>query len=218
MECGCILKSTSREFPELLHKQQINSKNYTDISYTGASSESYVRWGRTSCPGGASLVYDGCAAGNAFNKRGSGTNFLCLPRNPEFKKYRSGMDTYSGRIFSVEYEIIKDKPYSKKFHNQDMPCAVCLTRKRSTVLMVPGKINCHRGWHKEISGYLMSEISTNQWSQSEYICVDESLESLPGGRANTNHAVVYPVETVCGSLKCPPYENGKELTCVVCSI
>ncbi|XP_052077812.1 short-chain collagen C4-like [Mytilus californianus] len=183
-----------------------------------ASSETYVRWGRTSCPGGASLVYDGYAAGNAFNKRGSGTNFLCLPRNPEFKKYTSGMDLYSGRIFGVEYEISKDKPYPRRFHNQDMPCAVCLTRKRSTVLMVPGKINCHSGWHKEFSGYLMSEYTTNQWSQSEYICVDESLESLPGGSANTNHAVVYPVEPVCGSLKCPPYENGKELTCVVCSI
>ena len=63
----------------------------------------------------------------------------------------------------------------------------------------------------------MSEYHTKTRTPSEYICVDEKLESVPGGDGNRSESVVYPVEAVCGSLKCPPYVKGRELTCVVCS-
>ncbi|XP_063431435.1 short-chain collagen C4-like [Mytilus trossulus] len=178
--------------------------------------ETYIRWGKTSCPEESSLVYDGYAAGKHYNKGGSGSNLLCLPKNPEWKDYTNGENRWSGKLYGVEYGILQHKPYPYSFHNKDTPCAVCQST-RSTVLMVPGKVTCYTGWHKEFSGYLMSQISTNGRMPSEYVCVDEKLEYVPGGDSDDNQAILYTVEAMCGSLKCPPYVNGRELTCVVCS-
>lgn len=149
-----------------------------------------------------SCVFVGFAASKHYTKGGSGSNFLCRPKNSEWKDYTEGKSKGTGGIYGVEYEIHNCKPYSKSFLNKDMPCAVCLTA-RSTALMVPGKRNCFEGWHKEFSGYLMSEHDDKSRSPSEYICVDEKLDSVLGGDANNGEAIVYPVEAVCGSLKCP---------------
>ncbi|CAC5417666.1 unnamed protein product [Mytilus coruscus] len=55
-------------------------------------------------------------------------------------------------------------------------------------------------------------------SPTEYICVDENMESIPGGDSDDNEGVVYPEEIgSCNTLSCPPYVEGRELTCVVCS-
>ena len=32
-----------------------------------------------------------------------------------------------------------------------------------------------------------------------------------------SQALLYPVEGQCGSLRCAPYVNNRELTCAVCS-
>lgn len=49
-------------------------------------------------------------------------------------------------------------------------------------------------------------------------CVDKSMESLPGSSVNTDGALFYHVEAICGvGIPCPPYNNIKELNCVVCS-
>ena len=40
---------------------------------------------------------------------------------------------------------------------------------------------------------------------------------IAGGQDNKNGALFYPVEAVCGSLPCPRYVNGWELTCAVCT-
>lgn len=183
----------------------------------GGTGEKYTRWGRTTCSGDATLVYEGFAAGKLLYEGGSGANLLCLPKDPEWNKYTDTLEEWRGRLYGVEYEIVHNRPPYPGFDDKDMPCVVCLTDRRATVLMVPGKVTCHTGWHKEYSGYLMSEAGSNGRTSSEYICADENLESVPGGDANLNQAVVYPVESRCGSLKCPPYVNGRELTCVVCS-
>ncbi|XP_071151735.1 uncharacterized protein [Mytilus edulis] len=180
------------------------------------SGETYIRWGKTSCPEESYLVYDGYAAGKHNDIGGSGSNLLCLSKNPEWKDYTEEYNPWTGKIYGIEYEILQNKPYPKTFHDKNVPCAVCQS-KRATVLIVLGKVTCHCGWHKEFSGYVMSQLNLNGLTPSEYICVDEKLESVPGGDANQNEAVVYPVVAVCGSLKCPPYVNGVELTCVVCS-
>ena len=54
-------------------------------------------------------------------------------------------------------------------------------------------------------------------SATEYICVDKDPESLYGSHVNHNGRLLYKVEGICGSLQCPPYVDGKELACVVCS-
>lgn len=42
-------------------------------------------------------------------------------------------------------------------------------------------------------------------------------DALHGGHLNHNGYLLYPVEARCGSLKCPPYTEGRELVCAVCS-
>ena len=52
---------------------------------------------------------------------------------------------------------------------------------------------------------------------SEFICVDGNSEYVHGSKSNLDGALLYPVEGVCGSLPCPPYVAGRELTCAVCT-
>jgi len=49
-------------------------------------------------------MFIGYAAGGLHNKGGSGSNFLCLPEDPQWKSYRDGDQTWSGSIAGVEYE------------------------------------------------------------------------------------------------------------------
>ena len=51
---------------------------------------------------------------------------------------------------------------------------------------------------------------------SEYLCVDSLPEKLNGGNGDKTAKLFSFVQAICGSLKCPPYVNGRELTCAVC--
>ena len=62
----------------------------------------YTRWGSTSCP--STLVYSGRAGGNHWNQQGGGSNYLCMPDDPEYGlAYRAGVQGYSP-VDGVEYE------------------------------------------------------------------------------------------------------------------
>ena len=54
----------------------------------------YVRWGKSSCPSvaGTELIYAGRVAGTLFyNKPRSGSNYLCLPDEPQYTlRYNPG--------------------------------------------------------------------------------------------------------------------------------
>ena len=52
---------------------------------------------------------------------------------------------------------------------------------------------------------------------SQYTCVDSDPDTVQGGQGNKNGKLFYLVEARCGSLKCPPYVEGRELVCAVCS-
>ena len=64
---------------------------------------SYIRWGRITCPTGATLVYNGKAAGSHYSKGGGATNHLCLPNDPEYLTYKSGKWSHSSKIYAAEY-------------------------------------------------------------------------------------------------------------------
>ncbi len=82
--------------------------------------------------------------------------------------------------------------------------------------MIPAKTSCPRYWTKEYDGYLMSEYSDR--NPSMYECVDKGQESLAGSHANTQGALFTHVEVNCDTgLPCPPYNNYKEVNCVVCT-
>ena len=53
--------------------------------------------------------------------------------------------------------------------------------------------------------------------RDRYVCIDGAPEHDEGGAANTNGHVIYHVVAQCGTLPCPPYVQGKVVTCVVCS-
>ena len=175
--------------------------------------------------------YLGYAAGPRWNDGGSGSNFLCLPTNPQWKNYINVSQPYVGAISGVEYELFNS---GHSFHNNifsesnnggnpllnsPAPCAVCYVGGRSTILMVPARTQCPDGWTMEYGGYLVSQAHTyrtDSRKRSSYICWDEAPEVAAGAK-NQGHAVIYPVEVECGTLPCSVYHDRRELTCVVCS-
>ena len=44
------------------------------------NSSSFTRWGRSSCPAGSKVVYNGFVAGSISTQTGSGTSLLCMPQ------------------------------------------------------------------------------------------------------------------------------------------
>ena len=176
----------------------------------------YVRWGKSSCPNvaGTQLLYAGRAAGNFYSTQGGGSNYLCMPEVPEYSatlRYTPGSQSYS-EVFGVEYEL----PIVGT-NNHNVPCAVCSASTRVGVVMIPARASCPTGWTREYYGYLMSQ--SNNWHnrRTPFECVDKDQDSVPGSQANTNGALFYHVEANCNGISCPPYNNYKELNCVVCT-
>ena len=174
----------------------------------------YVRWGKSSCPSvtGTELIYAGRAAVTVWNKSGGGINYLCMPDTPQYTlRYRPGTQSHS-EIHGTEYE---GPIAGTQDHN--VPCAVCYASTRDGVLMIPAWTSCPTGWTREYYGYLMSEGNFSNRQHTSFECVDKDADSLPGSQANTQGAFFYPVEANCNGLLCPPYNNYKELNCVVCT-
>ena len=142
-----------------------------------------------------------------------------MPKNPEYSPtltYLSGVSGNVARVYGSEYE---SPLQGTQDHN--VPCAVCYVSTRLTVLMIPANSSCPPNWIREYYGYLMTEwkgVYNNIRGRTMFECVDKDQESLPGSHANTNGVLFYHVEADCNSgLPCPPYNNHKELNCVVCT-
>lgn len=156
-----------------------------------------------------------------YSKTGSGSNYLCLSDEPQWDHYEENVESL-GKIAGVEYQFWNHRAngasnfFGYDVYNDDAPCAVCHSQ-RSSNLMIPGRMECYPGWTKEYNGYLVSGW-VGQAHDTEFICLDRRPEALNGGKTDDDEAMLYFVEGVCGkSLECPPYVNGRELTCVVCS-
>ncbi|XP_067653267.1 uncharacterized protein [Haliotis asinina] len=174
----------------------------------------YTRWGRTECPPSAQLVYKGIAGGSHYRQKGGPANTLCLPENPEYGNYTLGYED-NGAIYGTEYETNEHSVSFKRLHDHDVPCAVCKSRTKTSVIMVPARMSCFPGWHVEYTGYLMG--GHYRHAASEYLCVDGDAEADRSGRRNKNGQLLYLIGGICGSLPCPPYLNYRVLTCTVCS-
>ncbi|XP_061180462.1 short-chain collagen C4-like [Saccostrea echinata] len=186
----------------------------TDTRYR---SSVYTRWGKKMCPPNAELVYSGFVGGSQGGDRGAAVDTLCLPRDPEWDIYTDGIDGDRAYVYGAEYQTYTFTGYLSSYHNHDVPCAVCLVRSRSVVKVFPARNTCYRGWTLEYQGYLMAGFY-NQHAGTTYTCVDKQPDVLDGGQTSRNGHLFYPVEARCGALKCPPYVEGRELVCAVCSI
>ena len=105
--------------------------------------------------------------------------------------------------------------YGTNSDEQDVPCAVCSTTQ-SLMLMIPGRYACYPGWTTQYRGYLAGNTHTNA-AQYEYVCVDETVEYVPGGHNDYDGAVFMPIRSDCDPLRCPPYRASQLLACVVCT-
>ncbi len=63
----------------------------------------------------------------------------------------------------------------------------------------------------------MTEYRGHGRGRTMFECVDRDQESLPGSSANIDGVLFNHVEAACNGLPCPPYDQNKELNCVVCT-
>ncbi|KAJ8045206.1 Short-chain collagen C4 [Holothuria leucospilota] len=211
---------------------QLPAQNTADHTYqpdatpppTNTSSSSagvtYTRWGKTSCPSTSQLVYQGVmASGNDYTHKGSGVNYLCLPLEPTFAdtpSYGNG----GALLYGVEYE--SNLFTSQNIHQSEAPCAVCLAANKETVLTIPGTNTClgSQGWTLEYQGYMMSSHYTT--FKSTFVCIDQNAEGIPRTTHNNNEPLLWVANAKCsaggGGLPCPPYVDGYDVLCAVCSL
>ncbi|XP_060567427.1 uncharacterized protein LOC132726174 [Ruditapes philippinarum] len=189
-----------------------NRKESENAPRSGGST--YVRWGRTTCRGDSKEVYNGYAAGSQYRQSGGAANALCLTKSPKWGRYTSKVESGGAYIYGAEYSVYMYTDWTY-LHDHDVPCVVCQV-PRSDILMVPGSNICPTGYKFEYNVYLMAG-HYGKSAASEYLCVDSLPEKLYGGDGDKNAKLFSFVQAKCGSLKCPPYVNGQELTCALCS-
>ncbi|OWF49875.1 short-chain collagen C4-like [Mizuhopecten yessoensis] len=183
------------------------------LSVRPAGGATFVRWGHKDCPVNvSSLVYTGFAGGSHYAHPGGAASPVCLPTEPLWGQHKDAVDD-SGFMYGAEYE--DHGLFGKDSSNEDVPCAVCRSPAHSSILMIPGRNVCYSGWTEAYQGDLASGYYAHP-APSENVCMDQSPQPLFGGSANQDGKLFYGVRSVCGSLRCPPYENNKFLSCVVC--
>ena len=178
----------------------------------------YIRWGRTTCPEveGTEMIYEGIMAGSWYDHPGGGANYLCLPKTAMYHPEATTANIRRSNLYGTEYQITGGQALVAH-HDHNAPCAVCDVSTRSRKIMIPGTYECPSGWTVEYSGWLMSAHDSGHKGRTEFVCVDKDPEDIAGLYANTNGALLYPVEVVCTGIPCPPYDDRKELSCVVCT-
>ena len=183
----------------------------------GTSGVTYVQWGRKRCSAyGVQTLYSGIAAGSHYTHSGGGANTQCLPLDPIWGVYQDGNQAAGGNIFGSEYQLGHIQMFANKdLDQQNPPCALCYAATKNTQFMLPAKNSCPSGWSRAYYGYLMADYHDHK-GRNSYVCVDYYAEGTTASKRNENGNLFYPVEGICGSLPCPPYVNGRELTCCVC--
>ncbi|XP_069108102.1 uncharacterized protein [Argopecten irradians] len=177
-----------------------------------ASGATYVRWGRTSCPGnGSELAYEGVTGGSLYADTGGAVEYVCMPNNPthEFTDF-SYTDAH---LHGAMYE---SNMFSSTNTGDRVPCSVCHVTNRASQLMLPGTNKCPSGWTREYHGILSSGYRGHK-AGTQYICLDAAAESLAAFSSNAVGKLLYRVRGKCGSLPCPSYQAGRLLSCVVCT-
>lgn len=148
---------------------------------------------------------------------------MCLSPNPVYESPVAGKQKVREYLYAVEYLVDESQKDKQKLWT-DVPCAVCLATTRFAKLVIPGTNKCPgQDWTLEYGGYLMAERSSQIHIRSLHICVDRELQVLPRTRdAGGKKALLNFVESRClhsgGGIPCPPYVDGYEITCAVCTL
>ncbi|XP_048769450.1 uncharacterized protein LOC125675710 [Ostrea edulis] len=148
--------------------------------------------------------------GSEYAAKGASVTNACLSPDPIFGNWSAVSS--SNYMYGSELDSDVAGPGTE---TQDNTCAVCKSKVHSSSVMIPGRNECYSGWKKQYGGYLVT--SPINYSPKETICFNEHPDFIVGGGADNNGNLLYPIQAECGSLECPPYVNGKLLTCVVCT-
>ena len=178
----------------------------------------FTRWGRTTCPSteGTQRLYDGIVVGN-FAYEGGSAEYICLHKQPQFLRTTAGLQPHRTRLYGTEYEFLDSPPAMGNLLRHNAPCSVCYTSARSTKIVIPGRTSCPSSWTREYYGYYMSEAQYNNHKSKAPVCIDVNAESVPGSAGHIVKSVIHFMETTCLGINCPPYFNGAEITCAVCT-
>jgi len=169
------------------------------------------------------MLFSGYAAGRHYIRIGGGSNYLCLPEEPQLQNHtKPGIN--SGWLYGVEIRTEGSKYVrgSTAYHAKPTPCAVCYVSQRSAQLMIPASNTCPVGWAREYNGYLMSAYSqqdsilTYYNHATTYICVDSAPE-VATGPIQQLQALLYFVRVGCGTLPCSKFTEDFNVPCVVCT-
>ena len=178
----------------------------------------YVRWSNSSCPDvdGTSLVYEGRAASGFYRHNGGASDFVCLTSQGKYHPASTTTNTGWAYMYGTEFEIATNQALTRGRHEQNVPCAVCYAT-RSAQIMIPGTYECPSGWTTEYFGWLMTG-HFNYHGASTFVCVDFNAEVVPGEAANDDGALLDHVQVSCQhGMQCPPYDQRREVSCVVCT-
>ena len=160
------------------------------------------------------MIYAGKAAGSRFDQPGGGANYLCMPLAVDYAAFQEDEQANRASLHGLDY-VTTDAPL-RAVSGADPPCAVCQIKDKSSTLMIPGRLTCPNGWRLEYSGYLMSTLSF--FPRTTFVCVDGEPEVFEKSVDDTvNVGLFAHVEASCSTLPCPPYEEGKEVACSLCS-
>lgn len=162
------------------------------------------------------IRFSGFTAGKHRSSKGGGSDTICLVSDPTWDRYDNAHNGLRATVHGAEIDIeVPSNTFAQNPNQQDMPCSVCRSPKPTTIMM-PGRKDCYSGWTREYWGFLMSAWDSVQ-SEYNHICMDANPEYMQHGGTNDDEHILYLVEARCGSLPCPPYYDGREITCVVCS-
>ncbi|VDI15950.1 Hypothetical predicted protein [Mytilus galloprovincialis] len=198
----------------------------SEIKQTRTKSEetgtTYTRWGRTKCSGDKTeIVYSGFVGGASHNDSGSQVNMLCVPTQPQYAINNKKADNHpwlGGTIYSMHQMDTPNTALDQsKYTLYGIPCTVCRARDKTSVIMIPGRKECTSDWEKEYNGYLFGG-NPKFKSGSEYVCIDEVPERRKKATSWSEKPILKPVHSKCNEvMPCPPFIDGRVLTCVVCS-
>ena len=115
----------------------------------------------------------------SLSTAGGGSNYLCLPLQPQFLPTSRAGSQSTSEIYGVEYES-SATPVADIPANHDAPCVVCEAQGQGQVLMIPARVTCPADWRLEYVGLLMSQAKTHK--AADFVCVSRELETSRGGQ------------------------------------
>ena len=154
-------------------------------------------------------------AGAGYREAGS-AEYLCLHKQPQFLSTTPGIQDQRSYLDGTEYRSSQGPAFAN-MANHDAPCAVCYAPTRIAKITIPGRISCPPSWTREYYGYLMAAGHYISHQSRVPLCVDVNPQSVPESARAYIDSLLYFIETRCRGIACPPYSNGAEIICAVCT-